>query len=257
MRALALTVLLSLSFGVAAPLAAQETPPAATPPAPAAAATPPADTVTPPATTTPDTPPAGETLPPALVETPVTGTLSVTSTPAGKVFLDDKDTGLTTPVTDLAVPAGKHTVKVVSDDGRMTSSEFMIEGGGALSLNLNLPELEVKPAEVKPEDAPPVVDPVVATPPVAAAAPPQDWSWMTVSGWAGLGLGTIGLLAGAVVLTTPTDPEQGPLGFGLFGGGVGLVLGGAVLLYLDNELTDAPTTTAALEAPKAAALATH
>jgi hypothetical protein len=180
--------------------------------------------------------------------------LSLTSTPTGKVFLDDKDTGLTTPVTDLAVPAGKHTVKVVSDDGRMTSSEFTLEGGGALSLNLNLPELEVKPEEVKPEEVKPVApiggDPVVATPAVAAAAP-EDWSWMTVSGWAGLGLGTIGLLAGAVVLTTPTDPDQGPLGFGLFGGGVGMVLGGAVLLYLDNELADAPTAT--VEAPKAAA----
>ena len=68
---------------------------------------------------------------------------------------------------------------------------------------------------------------------------------MTVTGWSGLGLGTIGLLSGAVVLTTPTDPQQGPLGFGLFGAGVGLVLGGAVLLYLDSELSQPTTDVAA------------
>jgi hypothetical protein len=68
---------------------------------------------------------------------------------------------------------------------------------------------------------------------------------MTVTGWSGLGLGVIGLLAGSVVITTPTDPDQKTLGFGLFGGGVGLVLGGAVLLYLDNELAEATEPAAA------------
>lgn len=43
-------------------------------------------------------------------------------------------------------------------------------------------------------------------------------------------LGAIGLLAGAVVLTTPTDPDGAPLGFGLFGAGVGLLLVGAPLV---------------------------
>ncbi len=234
MRAFAFALLVA-----AAPLAAEESPPATTTAAPAA--------TTPPAAT----PPPSATTPPPADASPADAAamLSLTSTPAGKVFLDDKDTGLSTPVTDLSVPAGKHTVKIVADDGRTTSSEFLLETGGSLSLNLNLPELEAKPAPT--EAVKPAGEPVVATP-VVVEAPPPDWSWMTVSGWAGLGLGTIGLLAGAVVLTTPTDPDQGPLGFGLFGGGVGMVLGGAVLLYLDNELTDAPP--AALEAPKAASL---
>jgi hypothetical protein len=73
---------------------------------------------------------------------------------------------------------------------------------------------------------------------------------MTVTGWAGIGLGTISLLAGSVVITTPTDPDQKTLGFGLFGGGVGLALGGAVLLYLDNELAEAPAAAAAADAAK-------
>ncbi len=173
-----------------------------------------------------------------------------------------------TPVTDLPIPAGTHTVKIVAEDGRETSSEFTIEAGGSLSLNLNLPEAatpaDAKPADAKPADA-------TATPTDAAAGDakpadgaavadanvnvgtPDDWTWMTVSGWAGLGLGTIGLLSGAVVLTTPTDPDQGPLGFGLFGAGVGMVLGGAVLLYLDNEITDAPAPAAPKPEPAPAA----
>ena len=170
------------------------------------------------------------------------GMLSVTSSPAGKVMLDDKDTGLMTPVTDLPVAAGTHTVKVVADDGRSQSTEFTLEAGGSLSLNLALPEPEAKPAVVEEPKA-------EAKPAEAAAAVVDDWTWMTVSGWSGLGLGTIGLLSGAVVLTTPTDPQQGPLGFGLFGAGVGLVLGGAVLLYLDNELAESQPAAAPAVAP--------
>lgn len=190
---------------------------------------------------------------------PQMGMLSLTSTPAAKVFIDDKDTGLTTPLSDFALAPGKHSVKVVADDGRTTSTEFTLEAGGTLSLNLTLPEPEAKPADAapvdaadaaKPADAKPA-DAAVATPPTAAAPPPDDWTWMTVAGWSGLGLGTIGLMSGAVVLTTPTDPDQGPLGFGLFGAGVGMVLGGAVLLYLDNELAESQP---AAEAPKAASL---
>lgn len=241
---------LALAFAVAAaPLGAQET----TEPKPDA---PKAD-----APVTPPTP-AGDVPAPSAATTdtlPIvaTGTLSLTSTPPGKVFIDDKDTGLTTPVTDLLVAGGKHTVKIVADDGRETSSEFMLEAGGSLSLNLNLPEAAVpatgdaKPADTTqtPGDAatgPTTTDVKPADTVATDVAPPaDDWSWMTVSGWTGLGLGTIGLLSGAVVLTTPTDPDQGPLGFGLFGAGVGMVLGGAVLLYLDNELTDSAPPAAA------------
>jgi hypothetical protein len=176
------------------------------------------------------------------------GMLSVASTVAGTVFVDDKDTGLTTPVTNFAVAAGSHVVKVVTADGRTVSSEFTIEAGGSLNLNLTVPEAAPAPAPAATET--PAVAPAAAAAPAAmdAAPPAQDWTWMTVAGWGGLGLGTIGLLSGAVVLTTPTDPQQTALGFGLFGTGVGFVLGGAVLLYLDSELASAPASVAAAPA---------
>lgn len=190
-------------------------------------------------------------------EAPAQGTVSVSSTPSGKVFIDGADTGLSTPVVDLPVAPGKHALKIVSADGREATSEFEIEAGGSLNLNLNLPEAkatEAAPAadgtdgktEAKAADAKPA-DPA-APAPAAEAAATTPWTWMTVAGWTGLGLGTIGLLSGSVVLTTPTDQDRDPLGFGLFGAGVGLVIGGGVLLYLDTELADAAAAPAAAPA---------
>jgi hypothetical protein len=240
MRALSVTLALSL---VAAQAFAQETPPApeAPPTAPAEAPEAAAADAAPADAAAADAAPAdaapADAAPAAAQATE--GALSVTSTPSGKVFLDGKDTGLVTPVTDLPVQAGTHTIKVVTDDGREQSTEFTLEAGGSLSLNLAVPEAE-KPTT--PEVTPADTETKPAEPAAAAPTPPaDDWTWMTVTGWTGLGLGTIGLLSGAVVLTTPTDPQQGPLGFGLFGAGVGMVLGGAVLLYLDNELSESTT----------------
>ena len=224
---------------LSAPVAAQEgTAPAA--PAPAAPAPTDAPATADAPATQPATPAAAE---PAAA--PAMGSLSVASTPAGKVFLNDTDTGLTTPVVDLPVPAGTHTLKIVDEaSGRTQTTEFTVEGGGAVNLNLNLPE-------AAPATPPPTTEaPAPPVEPVAAATEETPWTWMTVAGWAGLALGTVGLLAGSVVLTTPdTGPvDQAPLGFGLFGAGAGLVLGGGVLLYLDAELADssaAPAPTAA------------
>jgi hypothetical protein len=224
MRATAATLALSL---FALPAAAQD---AAS--SPAAPATTEATAPTPPTAPTPATP------------APTEGTLSVTSSIPGKVFIDGTDTGLVTPIVDLAVAVGLHTVKVVTDDGRTQSAEFTIEAGGSLSLHLAVaepaaaPTAPTAPTEEKPAE--------VAAP--TEAKKPADWTWMTVTGWSGLGLGTIGVLSGAVVMYTPTDPQRGPLGFGLFGAGAGFALGGAVLLYLDNELSE--STAAATEPAK-------
>lgn len=221
MRAIAATLALSL---LALPAVAQDAPAPATTEAPAPAAT---TTETPSPTTTEATP---------ATPAPTEGTLSVASTPAGKLFIDDKDTGLVTPVVDLAVAAGTHTVKVVADDGRTQTADFTMEAGGSLSLSIALPAPATPATTETPTEEP---KPAEAAPAEAAKAPPpDDWTWMTVTGWSGLGLGIIGLLSGAVVMSTPTDPQQAPLGFGLFGAGAGLLLGGAVLLYLDNELSE-------------------
>jgi hypothetical protein len=236
-----LASILALSL-VVAPLARAQDP---APAAPAADAAKPADAAAPPADAA--KPADAPAVPPAEAP-PANGALSVSSTPAGKLFLDGKDTGLMTPVVDLPVAPGAHTIKVVEEaTGRETATDFTMEAGGSLSLNLNLPEAAAKPA-ADTATATPTAD--VATPePAAAAEAPAPWTWMTVAGWAGLGLGTIGLLSGAVVLTTPTDPDQGPLGFGLFGAGVGLLIGGGVLLYLDTELADSDDAKPADEKP--------
>lgn len=235
MRLLCLTAAALLAAASAAAEDKPATPPPAAPAAPAPAA-PATDAATPPATP----PPAAQ------------GMLSVSSEPTGaKLFLDGADTGLATPVVDFPVAPGAHTVKLVGVDGRELSTEFTLEAGGSLNLNLTLPEAVAppppKPEEPKPEvKAPP---PVPETPePAAPSIAPEQWTWMTVAGWTGLGLGTIGLLSGAVVLTTPTDMDANTLGFGLFGTGVGLVIGGGVLLYLDTELADAQAAPAAAPA---------
>lgn len=187
---------------------------------------------------------------------PAEGSLSVSSSPSGaSIWIDDKDTGSKTPAVDLKVAPGTHTLKVVMGE-RSKSVTFHLEAGGMLNLNLNLPEATpVKKPEPKKDKEEEVAKAEKEEPAVAAPAP-EPWTWMTVAGWAGLGLGTLGLVAGAVVLTTPYDPDQGPLGFGLFGTGAGLVLGGGVLLYLDNELNSepAPADAQADEGEKAATL---
>jgi len=231
-----------------APTAPASAAPAAAPapvapaaPAPAAA---PAPTSAAPAAAPADAAPAAAATP-----APTTGTLTLTSTPAGvKVFLDGVDTGLTTPVEALAVAAGAHTVKLVADDGRTQTLDFTMDAGGAITTHLNLPEAAPAPTATTTDATPAPAPTAVATPEAAPAPAAPDWTWMTVTGWSGLGLGTIALLAGAVVITTPTDADKNTLGFGLFGGGVGFVLGGAVLLYLDNELAEAAPPAAATEA---------
>lgn len=205
-----------------------------------------------PAATPATEPPAEEATQPPVADPaePALGSLSLSTDPSGaQIFIDGVDTGKTTPAVDLQVPPGTHELRVVLD-GREKMVTFHLEAGGLLNLNLNLPAAKATPAAATQPatgDASASATGAATTDSsadVAAVAPTEDWTWMTVAGWAGLGLGTIGLIAGAVVLTTPYDPDQGPLGFGLFGAGAGAILGGAVLLYLDNELMGEPAPAA-------------
>ena len=49
-----------------------------------------------------------------------TGFLNVTSTPEARVSIDGKDTGKTTPVVHLELPAGHHQLTLISLDGKLT-----------------------------------------------------------------------------------------------------------------------------------------
>ena len=151
------------------------------------------------------------------------GKVSVSSTPVGDIYLDGEPLNLKTPAMDIPVSVGSHTLRVVDPETNVEKSvDFDVEAGVALQL-----ELELEPVAAKPEQE------------VAKASKPEaDWNWLTVAGWGSLGLGTMGLVSGAVVLTTPYDPDQETLGFGLFGAGAGMILGGGVMLYLDGEMAD-------------------
>ena len=68
-----------------------------------------------------------------------TGFLSVVSTPPAKVFVDDKDTGLTTPVVKKELPAGPHRLTLVSADGSVKRSlGFTINAGKETKLSVNM-----------------------------------------------------------------------------------------------------------------------
>jgi hypothetical protein len=83
---------------------------------------------------------------------------------------------------------------------------------------------------------PALSDEPAAPPSATGSAAPSTIGWKGIVGVPAVALGSltavggaVALLAGAVVLTTPTDPNQGPLGFGLFGGGLAAgVVGGVV-----------------------------
>jgi hypothetical protein len=251
MRATSTSLLPSLLLAVLLPSLTAQAQDAAAPPAePAAPAELAAPTEgTPPETTPPEAVPAEATGTEAADGTGTEalaeqGTISVSSTPVGRVFLDGNDLGLTTPIVDLPVAPGTHTLKVVEDGtGRSKEVTFHLDGGSVLNLNLNLPEASADAVAETPSEEP-AVEPAAEPAPVVAAEPVDDWTWMTVAGWSSLGVGTLGILAGAVILTSAGDPDAGPLGFGLFGVGAGLVLGGGVLLYLDSELADSTAANA-------------
>jgi hypothetical protein len=68
-----------------------------------------------------------------------TGYLTVVSTPPAKLLVDDKDTGLTTPVTKKELPAGAHRLTLVSVDGAVKRSlGFTINAGKETKLQINL-----------------------------------------------------------------------------------------------------------------------
>lgn len=67
-----------------------------------------------------------------------TGYLTVTSSPPAHVFIDDTDTGSTTPLTHYALKAGHHRVVLVTDSGTRRPIGIVIVAGEEKRLNVNM-----------------------------------------------------------------------------------------------------------------------
>lgn len=67
------------------------------------------------------------------------GSLSVTSQPAARVLIDDRDTGQTTPLAGYALPAGAHRLTLVTLDGRQKRTlGITIKAGATTKLHVSL-----------------------------------------------------------------------------------------------------------------------
>jgi hypothetical protein len=68
-----------------------------------------------------------------------TGYLDVSSDPPAKIFVDDADTGKTTPAAHLQLKAGHHKLTLVTPDGtKKRTIGFTIEAGQTTKLSIHL-----------------------------------------------------------------------------------------------------------------------
>lgn len=58
-----------------------------------------------------------------------TGTLTINTMPWARVFIDGRDTGRNTPVRNLTVPAGQHTIGLRTNDGTMHTVTVTVAAG--------------------------------------------------------------------------------------------------------------------------------
>jgi hypothetical protein len=58
------------------------------------------------------------------------GTLTINTVPWARVFIDGRDTGRNTPIRDLRVPAGQHTIGLRTNDGTMHRVQVNVPAGG-------------------------------------------------------------------------------------------------------------------------------
>jgi len=67
------------------------------------------------------------------------GMLTLRSEPWARLFIDGKDTGRFTPVAEMPLPAGKHTIKLVNDEENLSASfSLTIKAGQKLNLSKEL-----------------------------------------------------------------------------------------------------------------------
>jgi serine/threonine-protein kinase len=177
-----------------APPAVPPTAPAAAPPAPlnpavaaVAAPPPPVAAMAPPPVAVPAAPVPGMVAHPHPVAKPGDAHMTVASTPSCEILVDGTPYGAT-PVIDLAVPAGKHTIvllnsregikeayKVTLATGQLWTRAFVWEGGKmSTSEKVSAKLLMMHEAPPAPAAPPPAVAAVApAAPPAVKPAPPQ------------------------------------------------------------------------------------
>lgn len=198
---------------------------------------------------------AEDPAPPADEE--MSASLTVSADKPGHLFLDGQPTGFTTPAIDLTVTPGSHVLEVRSETGELLGRlKVEVEPGGAL--NVHVPSAAAAPVPVDdgaqvappPDEGPAGTEgPGPATPGKTKPAVSfhrmliERWRVMAIGGWTLLATGTVALVMGALILSTPNSPflepfgfgAFGTFGFGVFGIGAGFAIGGGVLLYLDSE----------------------
>lgn len=64
--------------------------------------------------------------------------LSITCDPKAHAYIDDKDTGLSTPIADYEVTAGRHLVKLVTDAGKSQVLAITLKKGEHKRLNVRM-----------------------------------------------------------------------------------------------------------------------
>jgi hypothetical protein len=75
----------------------------------------------------------------ATVDPEAPGKLTLQSVPWARIIIDGKDTGRYTPVAELSVPPGKHTVKLVNDEENLsTTFQVVVKPGSTVNLSKEL-----------------------------------------------------------------------------------------------------------------------
>ncbi len=77
-----------------------------------------------------------------VVTAPTTGTLNISSTPAGaEIFIDNQDQGKVTPQVIKNIPAGSHQLRLTLSGYEPYSTAFTITAGATTTLNPTLTHL--------------------------------------------------------------------------------------------------------------------
>ena len=63
----------------------------------------------------------------------------------------------------------------------------------------------------------------------------EDFPLLSILAWSSLGVGSLSLVAGAIIINNSDDPNTEPFGISAFSTGILLETLGGILLYLDSD----------------------